>query len=220
MRIKYALVPVVTAVSGMALGGGCELIVHSAKTVASLESYIGLVEVGVGLIPGAGGLKEGALRGAQAAQAAGMTDVFPFIQNWFMNAAMANVSKSALEAATDGLPAPDRHASSSINYELLWTAINEAFAHARERLSAAAAAAQVSGRRPHGRRHDQGAAGQHARRRLHQRSTISSSGIRYRRRDVRRRRRSGQRRSTSNGCSISSANFSCNSSSIRSRKNE
>ncbi|MEO8187719.1 MAG: 3-hydroxyacyl-CoA dehydrogenase/enoyl-CoA hydratase family protein, partial [Burkholderiaceae bacterium] len=98
MRIKYAQVPVVTAVSGMALGGGCELIVHSAKTVASLESYIGLVEVGVGLIPGAGGLKEGALRGAQAAQAAGMTDVFPFIKNWFLNAAMANVSKSALEA--------------------------------------------------------------------------------------------------------------------------
>ncbi len=125
MRIKYAQVPVVTAVSGMALGGGCELIVHSAKTVASLESYIGLVEVGVGLIPGAGGLKEGALRGAQAAQAAGMTDVFPFIKNWFLNAAMANVSKSALEAQQMGyLRATDTLVFN--NHELLWTAINAA----------------------------------------------------------------------------------------------
>ncbi len=125
MRIKYAQVPVVTAVSGMALGGGCELIVHSSKTVASLESYIGLVEVGVGLIPGAGGLKEGALRGAQAAQAAGMTDVFPFIKNWFLNAAMANVSKSALEAQQMGyLRATDIIVFN--NHELLWTAINAA----------------------------------------------------------------------------------------------
>jgi 3-hydroxyacyl-CoA dehydrogenase len=127
MRVKYAQVPVITAVSGMALGGGCELIVHSAKTVASLESYIGLVEVGVGLIPGAGGLKEGALRGAQAAQAAGMTDVFPFIKNWFLNAAMANVSKSALEAQQMGyLRATDKIVFN--NHELLWTAINEASA--------------------------------------------------------------------------------------------
>jgi 3-hydroxyacyl-CoA dehydrogenase len=127
MRIKYAHVPVVTAVSGMALGGGCELIVHSAKTVASLESYIGLVEVGVGLIPGAGGLKEGALRGAQAAQAAGIADVFPFIKNWFLNAAMANVSKSALEAQQMGyLRATDKIVFN--NHELLWTAINEASA--------------------------------------------------------------------------------------------
>ncbi len=127
MRIKYAQVPVITVVSGMALGGGCELIVHSAKTVASLESYIGLVEVGVGLIPGAGGLKEGALRGAQAAQAAGITDVFPFIKNWFLNAAMANVSKSALEAQQMGyLRATDKIVFN--NHELLWTAINEASA--------------------------------------------------------------------------------------------
>jgi 3-hydroxyacyl-CoA dehydrogenase len=127
MRIKYAQVPVVTAVSGMALGGGCELILHSSKTVASLESYIGLVEVGVGLIPGAGGLKEGALRGAQAAQAAGITDVFPFIKNWFLNAAMANVSKSALEAQQMGyLRATDKVVFN--NHELLWTAINEASA--------------------------------------------------------------------------------------------
>ena len=122
MRLKYAQVPTVAAVSGMALGGGCELILHCSKAVASLESYIGLVEVGVGLIPGAGGLKEGALRGAQAAQAAGMADVFPFIKNWFLNAAMANVSKSALEARQMGyLRGTDTIVFN--NYELLWTAL-------------------------------------------------------------------------------------------------
>jgi len=127
MRLKYSQVPVVAAVSGMALGGGCETLLHCAKRVASLESYIGLVEVGVGLIPAGGGLKEGALRAARAAQAAGMTDVFPFVRNWFTNAAMANVSKSALEAKAMGYLLPgdtivfNRH-------ELLWTAIGEAFA--------------------------------------------------------------------------------------------
>ncbi|MEP6608526.1 MAG: 3-hydroxyacyl-CoA dehydrogenase/enoyl-CoA hydratase family protein [Burkholderiaceae bacterium] len=127
MRVKYAQVPVIAAVSGMALGGGCELILHSAKTVASLESYIGLVEVGVGLIPGAGGLKEGALRAAMAAQVAGMTDVFPFMRNWFLNVAMANVSKSALEAKQMGyLRATDTIVFN--NYELLWTALSEACA--------------------------------------------------------------------------------------------
>ncbi|MGH6612170.1 MAG: 3-hydroxyacyl-CoA dehydrogenase/enoyl-CoA hydratase family protein [Burkholderiaceae bacterium] len=125
MRIKYAQVPVVAAVSGMALGGGCELILHCSKTVASLESYIGLVEVGVGLIPGAGGLKEGALRAAQAAQAVGMADIFPFIKNWFLNAAMANVSKSALEAKQMGYLRPTDTIVFN-NHELLWTAINEA----------------------------------------------------------------------------------------------
>jgi 3-hydroxyacyl-CoA dehydrogenase len=127
MRLKYAQVPTVAAVSGMALGGGCELILHCSKAVASLESYIGLVEVGVGLIPGAGGLKEGALRAAQAAQAAGATDVFPFMRNWFLNAATANVSKSALEAKAMGyLRTTDTIVFNQ--HELLWTAIGEAFA--------------------------------------------------------------------------------------------
>jgi 3-hydroxyacyl-CoA dehydrogenase len=127
MRLKYAQVPTIAAVSGMALGGGCELILHCSKAVASLESYIGLVEVGVGLIPGAGGLKEGALRAAQAAQAAGMTDVFPFMKNWFLNAAMANVSKSAIEARAMGYLRPTDLVVFN-NHELLWTAIGEAFA--------------------------------------------------------------------------------------------
>jgi 3-hydroxyacyl-CoA dehydrogenase len=127
MRLKYAQVPVIAAVSGMALGGGCELILHSSKAVAALESYIGLVEVGVGLIPGAGGLKEGALRAAQAAQAAGINDVFPFMRGWFMNVATANVSKSALEAKQMGYLRPtDTIVFNS--HELLWTAIGEAYA--------------------------------------------------------------------------------------------
>jgi 3-hydroxyacyl-CoA dehydrogenase len=127
MRLKYAQVPSVAAISGMALGGGCEVALHCTRRVANLESYIGLVEVGVGLIPGGGGLKEGALRGAIAAQAAGMTDMFPFIRNWFTNAAMAKVSTSALEARAMGYLLPTDTVVFN-RYELLWTAIGEAFA--------------------------------------------------------------------------------------------
>ena len=61
-RIKYALVPVVAAVRGLALGGGCEFQMHAARTVFGLESYVGLVEAGVGLLPAGGGLKELAMR--------------------------------------------------------------------------------------------------------------------------------------------------------------
>ena len=53
LRVRYAQVPVVSAVRGIALGGGCELAVYSARRVAAMESYMGLVEVGVGLVPGA-----------------------------------------------------------------------------------------------------------------------------------------------------------------------
>ena len=129
MRLKYAQVPVVAAVSGLALGGGCELLLHSAKRVASLESYIGLVEVGVGLLPGAGGLKEGAIRAGLAAQAAGSNNVLAYLTGWFTNAAMANVAKSALEARAMGwLTANDVIVFNG--YELLWTALKEAAAMA------------------------------------------------------------------------------------------
>ncbi|MDP0947480.1 enoyl-CoA hydratase/isomerase family protein, partial [Klebsiella pneumoniae] len=64
LRIRYASVPVVAAMRGLALGGGCELAIHCARRVAHVESYVGLVEVGVGLVPGAGGLTYIARRAA------------------------------------------------------------------------------------------------------------------------------------------------------------
>jgi 3-hydroxyacyl-CoA dehydrogenase len=103
MQMKYASVPVVAAVAGLALGGGCEMMLHAAKRVASIESYIGLVEVGVGLIPAGGGLKEAAVRAAASAQG---NDIFQFLKNSFQNAATAAVSKSALEAKQMGYLAP------------------------------------------------------------------------------------------------------------------
>jgi 3-hydroxyacyl-CoA dehydrogenase len=95
-RIKYALVPVVAAVRGLALGGGCEFQMHSARTVAALESYVGLVEAGVGLLPAGGGLKEIATRVGLAAGAGG--DVFAGLKPYFEAVAMAKVSASAIEA--------------------------------------------------------------------------------------------------------------------------
>jgi 3-hydroxyacyl-CoA dehydrogenase len=103
-RMKYANVPVVAAVAGLALGGGCEMMLHTARRVASIESYIGLVEVGVGLIPAGGGLKEAALRAAADAKG---NDLLQFLKVYFTNAAMASVSKSALEARQMGYLKPD-----------------------------------------------------------------------------------------------------------------
>ncbi|WP_250491768.1 3-hydroxyacyl-CoA dehydrogenase/enoyl-CoA hydratase family protein [Caballeronia sp. GAWG1-1] len=107
LRVKYANVPVIAAVSGIALGGGCELLLHSAKRVAHVESYIGLVEVGVGLVPAGGGLKEAALRAADAANAVNATtDLLKFLQKSFENAAMAKVSTSAFDARAMGYLKP------------------------------------------------------------------------------------------------------------------
>jgi len=92
LALRYSLVPTVAAVDGMALGGGCEIAMHCDKAVASLESYVGLVEVGVGLIPGAGGCKELAMRAAAQAQGG---DLFPFIRRYFENVATAQVGRSA-----------------------------------------------------------------------------------------------------------------------------
>ncbi|MET4727453.1 3-hydroxyacyl-CoA dehydrogenase [Lysobacter enzymogenes] len=95
-RIKYSLVPVVAAVRGLALGGGCEFQMHSARAVFSLESYIGLVEAGVGLLPAGGGLKELAVRASDAAGPGG--DVFAHLKTAFESVAMGKVSTSAFEA--------------------------------------------------------------------------------------------------------------------------
>ncbi len=99
MAIKHALVPVVAAVRGMAFGGGCEFQMHSARTVAALESYIGLVEAGVGLLPAGGGLHELAIRAARANPA----DPFEQLKKVFETIAMAKVSASAFEAKNLGL---------------------------------------------------------------------------------------------------------------------
>jgi 3-hydroxyacyl-CoA dehydrogenase len=99
LRIRYAQVPVVSAIRGIALGGGCELAVYSARRVAAMESYMGLVEVGVGLIPGGGGLAYIARRAAEMAQAGNANaDILKFATDGFTSAAMAKVGTSALES--------------------------------------------------------------------------------------------------------------------------
>ncbi len=103
LRLRYAQVPVIAAIRGMALGGGCELAVHAARRVVALESYIGLVEVGVGLIPGGGGLCYLARHAAELAQAAGAdADPMTFLKGLYMQPATAAVSKSAIEARRMG----------------------------------------------------------------------------------------------------------------------
>jgi 3-hydroxyacyl-CoA dehydrogenase len=125
LRLRYAAVPTVAAVSGLALGGGCELAVYCAKRVANIESYVGLVEVGVGLIPGAGGLAYGARRAAEEQSVAPEASLFDFLKKYFLNAGTAEVSKSAHQAQAMGYLLP----SDTIvfnSYELLYTAIREA----------------------------------------------------------------------------------------------
>ena len=124
LRLRYAQVPVVSAIHGMALGGGCELAVHSARRVAHMESYIGLVEVGVGLVPGAGGLTYIARRAAENMARSTSRDVLPFLTEGFTAAAMAKVGTSALESRKLGyllesdLIVPHKD-------EVLFVAINE-----------------------------------------------------------------------------------------------
>jgi 3-hydroxyacyl-CoA dehydrogenase len=97
--LKFSLVPTVAAVDGLALGGGCEFIMHCDRAVATLESYIGLVEVGVGLLPAGGGCKEFAMRAAAEAKGG---DIGQFIQKYFRAVAMAEVSRSAEHAKEIG----------------------------------------------------------------------------------------------------------------------
>jgi 3-hydroxyacyl-CoA dehydrogenase len=125
MALKYAQVPVVVAAQGMALGGGCEFVMHAAKRVVALESYIGLVEAGVGLIPAGGGCKEFAIRAWQNAAKTGGNDPFEFIQPVFTTIAMANVSKSAMQARELGFVLDTDSVVFNAN-ELLYVALREA----------------------------------------------------------------------------------------------
>lgn len=125
LRIRYAQVPVVAAVRGLALGGGCELAVHCAQRVVAMDSYMGLVEVGVGLIPGAGGLTYIARRAAENAARIPGADLLDFLKEGFTAAAMAKVGTSALESRALGwlldsdVVVPNKD-------ELLFVAMNQA----------------------------------------------------------------------------------------------
>jgi 3-hydroxyacyl-CoA dehydrogenase len=104
MALKYAARPVVTAPFGRTLGGGCEIVLHSARIQAGAELYAGLVETAVGLIPAAGGAKELLLRMTDAIPADG--EVLPAIQEAFETIGYAKVSTSAAEAARLGFLRP------------------------------------------------------------------------------------------------------------------
>ncbi len=101
MRIRYSSIPVVVAPHGMTLGGGCEFTLHADRVVAAAESYIGLVEFGVGVIPGGGGSKEMAMRASDSFK---KDDVeLNRLQEYFLTIAMAKVSTSAYEAYDTGI---------------------------------------------------------------------------------------------------------------------
>ncbi len=104
MKARYSAVPVVVAPHAMTLGGGCELTLHADMVQAAAETYIGLVEVGVGLIPGGGGTKEMTLRVAQRAEQGDVE--YNALQNAFMNIATAKVATSAEEARALGILRP------------------------------------------------------------------------------------------------------------------
>ncbi|WP_237173376.1 3-hydroxyacyl-CoA dehydrogenase/enoyl-CoA hydratase family protein [Paracandidimonas lactea] len=107
LRLRYAQVPVVAGLAGMALGGGCELSVHCAARVAHFETYIGLVEVGIGLVPGAGGLTYCARRAAELrALGAPEAPLLAFLKGFALSVASARVSRSALEAKAMGYLLP------------------------------------------------------------------------------------------------------------------
>ena len=96
MRMRYSSIPTVAAPYGMALGGGCELSLHADKIVAAAETYMGLVEFGVGVIPGGGGSKEMALRASDTFQKGDVQ--LNVLQEHFLTIGMAKVSTSAYEA--------------------------------------------------------------------------------------------------------------------------
>jgi 3-hydroxyacyl-CoA dehydrogenase len=102
LRIRYAAKPVVAAVRGLALGGGLELPLSCHRIQAASESYMGLVELGVGLIPAGGGSREMACRAAEALPATVKGELFPFVRRAFEAIGRARSSRSAMEARSMG----------------------------------------------------------------------------------------------------------------------
>lgn len=125
LKLRYSNVPVISAIRGLALGGGCELAIYSSRRVAAMESYIGLVEVGVGLVPGAGGLTYIARRAAENGASSTGKDLVPFLTEGFTAAAMAKVGTSALDSRKLGYLL-DSDIVVPHKDELLFVAINEA----------------------------------------------------------------------------------------------
>ena len=101
MRMRYSAIPTVAAPHGMTFGGGCELSLHADKVVAAAETYIGLVEFGIGVIPGGGGTKEMTLRASDTFK---KNDVeLNVLQEYFLTIGMAKVATSAYEAFDSGI---------------------------------------------------------------------------------------------------------------------
>jgi 3-hydroxyacyl-CoA dehydrogenase len=126
MALRYADIPVIVAPAGLAIGGGCEIVLHADRVQAAAESYIGLVEVGVGLIPAGGGTKEMVARAADARTG---SDLLPTIQRAFENIAFAKTSTSAADARRLGYLQPiDAY---TMNRERL---LSDAKARARQRV--------------------------------------------------------------------------------------
>ena len=122
MRLKHGKILPIAAVDGLALGGGCALLLHCNKVIASMNSYIGLVEVGIGALPAGCGSKEMALRAFANKET---EDIFPLLAKHFEQIAMAKVSSSALEAKEMGYLKQDDVIISNPN-ELLYVAKQQA----------------------------------------------------------------------------------------------
>jgi 3-hydroxyacyl-CoA dehydrogenase len=106
MRMRYFPKPVVVAPAGMALGGGCEITMHASRAVAAAETYIGLVELGAGVIPAGGGTKEIMRRVINPAMRTENAEVLPFLQRAFLQIGQAKVATSAAEARDLGIFGP------------------------------------------------------------------------------------------------------------------
>jgi 3-hydroxyacyl-CoA dehydrogenase len=106
MRMRYFPKPVVVAPAGLAIGGGCEVTMHASRIVAAAETYLGLVELGAGVIPAGAGTKEYMRRIVNPSMRTNMAEVFPSLQRAFLQIGQAKVATSAAEARSMGILGP------------------------------------------------------------------------------------------------------------------